>query len=79
MTESTEIRDELTVNWDEFERLCAERGWTNDPQRATGLEIAYQTLNHIRNGRLSPGGIFLRRCLATFGSKAYDQLFEATG
>lgn len=78
MTESTETRGDLTVRWEQFDRLCAARGWTNDPQRATGLEIGYQTLNHIRNGRLRPGGIFLRRCLATFGSAAYDDLFEVS-
>lgn len=71
----TEIASGLTVNWEEFERLCATRGWHNDPQRAAGLEIGYQTLRHIRTGALKPDGILLRRCLAVFGSTAYDQLF----
>lgn len=71
----TEIPSGLTVNWDEFERLCAERGWHNDPQRAAGLKIGYQTLRHIRTGALKPDGILLRRCLAVFGSTSYDQLF----
>lgn len=77
VTESTEIPAGLAINWDEFERLCATRGWHNDPQRAAGLEIGYQTLRHIRTGHLSPGGILLRRCLAVFGSAAYDELFKA--
>lgn len=71
----TEIASGLTVNWEEFERLCADKGWHNDPQRAAGLKIGYQTLRHIRTGALKPDGILLRRCLAVFGGEVYDRLF----
>lgn len=75
MPESIENRNGLTVNWPEFDRLCADRGWHNDPQRATGLGLGYQTLNHIRNGRLYPDGILLRRCLVVFGADAVGRVF----
>ncbi len=76
VTESTDTTAGLAVDWDEFDRLCATKGWSTDPQRAAGLGVGYQTLRHVRTGHLKPDGILLRRCLAVFGSKAYDQLFS---
>ena len=73
MTERAEV---LAIDWDAFERLCGERGWTNDPQRAENCGISYPMLRHLRTGYARPGDQTIRRLAATFGDEKYAELVK---
>lgn len=72
----TERADVLAIDWPVFERLCEERGWTSDPQRADGCGISYQMLRHLRTGYARPGEQTIDRLLATFGADMYPALIK---
>jgi transcriptional regulator with XRE-family HTH domain len=61
---------------DKFDELTEARGWRDDKQRAEGLGVSQSTISRIRSGASNPGGMFVDRCMATFGPLAYDLLFE---
>lgn len=73
MTERAEV---LAIDLGEFDRLCEERGWTTDPQRAVGCGISYQMLRHLRTGYARPGKDTIDRLMATFGSDKYADLVK---
>jgi hypothetical protein len=73
MTERAEV---LAIDLTEFDRLCDERGWTSDPQRAVGCGISYQMLRHLRTGYARPGKETMDRLIDTFGADNYRKLIK---
>lgn len=71
MSERAEAAGFRAIDWSVFDRLCAEKGWVSDPQRAKGCGISYQHLRHLRKGKGQPGGATVDRLLATFGADMY--------
>jgi len=63
-----------TLNLQRFDALTAERGWTNDLQRATGIGVSHTTLGRIRRGVIKPGTRFIARATAALGVPV-EQLF----
>lgn len=65
----------VRLDLDEFDRLTALRGWTNDSQRARALGVSTATMSRIRTGTDRPGSRFIPLALAAL-NVPYGVLFS---
>jgi transcriptional regulator with XRE-family HTH domain len=63
-----------TLNLERFDALTAERGWTNDQQRAANIGVSHTTLGRIRRGLIRPGARFIAQATRTLDVPV-EQLF----
>lgn len=54
------------INWAEFDRLLAERGW-NDAEAARQLGIGHPHLTNLRAGKSGPGRKVVDALVAIWG------------
>lgn len=66
----------LQVEWDVFDRLVTERGWTTNQEQAERLGISPGHLSNMRAGRDGPGSKFIHSCLTVWGTSMYTVLFK---
>lgn len=64
------------VDWEVFDRLTSQRGWTTDYKRARALGIEQSTLTKLRTGENGAGARVIDACLREFGGVAYDMIFK---
>jgi hypothetical protein len=72
----TRATERTVVDWEVFDRLTSQRGWTTDYQRARALGIEQSTLTKLRAGTAGAGPRVIDACLRVFGGVAYDMLFR---
>lgn len=72
----TRNAETVRLRLDVFDRLCGQRGWELDKDRAAGIGISQSVISGIRHGKRNPGTRFISRCMATFGASTFEALFE---
>jgi hypothetical protein len=65
------------IRWAAFDRLCNERGWTRDAERARQLGFSDRQLSHMRCGRSNAGPKVIAAIVAKLGAEHFDEIFEA--
>lgn len=65
----------VRLNFEEFDRLTALRGWQNDSERARAIGVSTATMSRIRTSTDRPGARFIHRTLDALGVP-YSVLFS---
>lgn len=66
------------IQWSEFDRLLAERGW-NDAEAARQLGISHGHLTNLRAGKAGPGRKVIDALVSIWGPQhVYDHLLTSS-